>query len=227
MVACDARKRLLKPMIGDAATHPPRKRLDPDVRRGLILDATAALVSSEGLTAVNMERVAREAAVSKALVYSYFGNQNTLLSELLLREYRAFQGEARLAAKHLTGLEEIVRVTTRAYLDHVATRGSLIQRLMTEPAIAAGLKVIEYEDRMVTTTYFAGLIEREYDVDSGEAMLAAQLLMGLTGAAGDHLVATGADPVRLEAVVVSMIMNALKGLSGHAARSPNADGRGG
>lgn len=198
----------------DAQAHidRPRKRLDPEVRRSLILDATAALIISEGLTAVNMERIAREALVSKALVYSYFGNQTALLSELLLREYRAFQGEARIAAKNVSGLEEIVRVTTRAYLDHVAVRGSLIQRLMMEPAIAAGLKAVEHEDRVVTATFFAKIIESERGIDPVKAMLAAQLLMGLTGAAGDHLVATAGDPESLEPVVVSMIMKSLDGL---------------
>jgi TetR/AcrR family transcriptional regulator, fatty acid biosynthesis regulator len=192
--------------------QPQRKRLDPEVRRGLILDATAALVISEGLTAVNMERIARDAVVSKALVYSYFGNQTALLSELLLREYRAFQKEARTAATHVSGLQGLVRVTTRAYLDHVAVRGSLIQRLMVEPAIAAGLQEVESADRMVTAMFFAGQIAAEREVDPGDALIAAQLLMGLTGAAGDYLVSAGADPATLEPVVVSMIMSSLDGL---------------
>jgi TetR/AcrR family transcriptional regulator, fatty acid biosynthesis regulator len=189
-----------------------RRRLDPDVRRNLILDAAARIVLSDGLTAISMERIAREAGVSKALVYRYFGNQTALLSGLLLREYRAFQKEARAAAQAVTGLEEVVRATTRAYLDHVAARGSLIQRLMTEPSIAAALKELETVNRPITAAFFAEQIAGERGVDVKTAALASQLLMGLTGAAGDYLAETAADPATLEPLVVAMIMASLDGL---------------
>jgi TetR/AcrR family transcriptional regulator, fatty acid biosynthesis regulator len=189
-----------------------RRRLDPDVRRNLILDAAARIVLSDGLTAISMERIAREAGVSKALVYSYFGNQTALLSGLLLREYRAFQKEARAAAQAVIGLEAVVRATTRAYLDHVAARGSLLQRLMMEPAIASVLKELEVANRPVTAAFFAEQIAGERGVDPKTALLASQLLMGLTGAAGDYLAETGADPATLEPLVVAMIMASLGGL---------------
>ncbi len=197
----------------DKIEKPSRQRLDPEVRRGLLLDAAANLVVSGGLTAVNMERIARDAGVSKALVYSYFSNQTALLSELLLREYRTFQRDARDAAKNVRGLQPLVRVTTRAYLDYVASRGSLIQRLMMEPAIAGRLREVESADRMVTAAFFSEHIAAEYAVGTKQAMLAAQLLMGLTGAAGDYLVAANADPEAIEPLVVSMIMASLDGLS--------------
>lgn len=190
-----------------------RRRLDPDVRRQLILDAAAALIIAEGLTAFSMERIAREAGISKALVYNYFGNQTALLSELLLREYRAFQKAGRFAASKVTGLEAVVRATTRAYLDHIAKRGSLIQRLMREPAIAESLKQLEAAARPVTAAFFAELIVKERGIAPEKAMLASQLLMGLTGAAGDHLAETGADPSAIEHLVVAMIMASIGGLS--------------
>lgn len=192
---------------------PLRQRLDPEVRRNLILDAAAALVISGGLTAVSMEQIAREASVSKALVYSYFGNQNALMSELLLREYRAFQQKSREAAKNVSELEPLVKLTTRAYLDHVATRGSLVQRLMMEPAIAHRLQEVESADRLVTATFFAEKIAAERGVDLAQAYVAAQLLMGLTGAAGDHLVSADAKVDELTPLVVAMIMKSLDGLT--------------
>lgn len=191
---------------------PLRTRLDPEVRRDLILDAAAALVISEGLTAVNMERIARDASVSKALVYAYFGNQTTLLSELLLREYRAFQRNSREAAKHVSGLESLVRVTTRAYLDHVATRGSLVQRLMMEPAIACRLQEVENADRMVTATFFAEKLVMERGIDPDQAYMASQLLIGLTAAAGDYLVLAEATADEIGPLVLSLIMASLNGL---------------
>ncbi|MFM2410349.1 MAG: hypothetical protein RL481_1177 [Pseudomonadota bacterium] len=201
-----------KSVAASPSTGPTRRRLDPDVRRNLILDATAALVIAEGLTAVNMERIAREAAVSKALVYSYFSNQTTLLSALLLREYRAFQKVARAEASKVSGLELLVRATTRAYLDHIAARGTLIQRLMREPAIAESLKELEAAARPVTAAFFAEQIERERGVGPEKALLASQFLMGLSGAAGDYLAESGQDVDAIEPLVVAMIMASLDGL---------------
>lgn len=198
--------------MGATSSIQVRRRLDPDVRRQLILDAAATLVIAEGLTTFSMERIAREAGISKALVYNYFGNQTALLSELLLREYRAFQKAARQAAGTVSGLEAVIRATTRAYLDHIAKRGSLIQRLMREPAIAESLQALEAAARPVTAAFFAELIVKERSIDPDKALLASQLLMGLTGAAGDHLAEAGADPDALEQLVVSLIMAAIGGL---------------
>ena len=64
------------------------RRLDPIVRKNMILDKAADLVASEGISAITMDRVGREAGVSKPLVYAYFPNVTTLLQELLLRDQR-------------------------------------------------------------------------------------------------------------------------------------------
>ena len=67
-----------------------RRRLSPEVRRELILDETARLVVQGGVSAVSMERLGRDAGISKALVYNYFPNRTDLLSELLKREIPVF-----------------------------------------------------------------------------------------------------------------------------------------
>ena len=74
-----------------------RTRLDPEQRRKLILDHTAEIISAEGVAALSMERIGRDAGISKSLVYNYFPNLNMLLRELLereLRRLRRMQGEA-------------------------------------------------------------------------------------------------------------------------------------
>ena len=129
-----------------------------------------------------------------------------------MREYRDFQNGARHAAAQVTGLEPVIRATTRAYLDHIAKRGSLIQRLMREPAIAASLKALEAAARPVTAAFFAEQIVRERGVDAAKALLASHLLMGLTGAAGDYLAATNSNVEAIEPLVVAMIMASLDGL---------------
>jgi len=68
-----------------------RKRFRPEVRRAMILDETAKLVASEGIAQLSMERIGRQAGVSKALIYNYFENTTELLKELLDRELKALR----------------------------------------------------------------------------------------------------------------------------------------
>lgn len=191
------------------ASTSARRRLDPLVRRDLILDAAARTVAEEGVSAVSMERLGRDAGISKALVYNYFPNRTALLSELLVREYRVFQAEARQAKQGIEDFPTLVRVTTRAYLRHVAERGVLIQRLMNEPAVSSAIRSVDQEGRQLTVAFFATEIAKHHGLSLKVSAMAADLLMGLTGAAGDYLCRTNAQIDELENVVVQMIMAAL------------------
>lgn len=190
-----------------------RRRLDPQVRRDLILDEAARVVLADGLSAVSMEGIGRAAGVSKALVYNYFPTKSALLAELLVREYRSFQTRARAAAEGHADFETLIRVTTRAYLQHVIERGALIQRLMGEPAAAQAVRSADDEGRAATVDFFARAVQREFGLPSATASTAVDLLMGMTGAAGDHLVRSGGDARSVEDIVVGMIMAALHRLA--------------
>jgi AcrR family transcriptional regulator len=66
-------------------------RLGADVRRAQALDAALAIIVRDGYAAVNMEAVAREMDVAKPVVYSAWGDLQSLLVALLDREEtRAF-----------------------------------------------------------------------------------------------------------------------------------------
>ena len=186
-----------------------RTRLDPHVRRELILDEAATIVADEGVSAVNMERLGREARISKALVYNYFPSRQALLSDLLIREYRRFQAEARKAAADAGDLPTLIRVTTRAYLNHVKERGVLIQRLMNEPAVSAAVRELDTEGRQHTVDFFGCRISTEFGIDHKAAATASDLLMGLTAAAGDYLARTDADVAEVEDMVLELILGAL------------------
>lgn len=187
----------------------PRRRLPPELRRELILDETARLVISGGVSAVSMERLGRDAGISKALVYNYFPNRTDLLSELLKREVKQFQHEGRAAVEASTSFEDMVRRTSRAYLQHVKDRGLLIQRLLHEPSVAASVRDIDKRERTVTTRFLAKEIRESYDIPADIALIATELLMGVTGAAGEVLARGDEDVERLEQFVMTIVFAAL------------------
>jgi AcrR family transcriptional regulator len=192
------------------ASARPRRRLTPEARQEEILDEAARVVLAEGVSAVSMERLGREAGISKALVYAYFPNRTELLSALLLREYRHFQAHSRRLLAEAQGFEAIVRTTTAAWLDHIAERGPLISRLTNEPEIARAIEAVDAEGRQDTAHYFGRLIAETYAMDVRTATMVAEILMGLTGAAGAYLGRTGADRDRILELVTRMLFAALK-----------------
>ncbi|MFL5781133.1 MAG: TetR/AcrR family transcriptional regulator [Thermoleophilaceae bacterium] len=61
-------------------------RLPAEERREQLLDATKAIVARDGFHAVSIEAVAREAGVSRPIVYGHFNDLSGLLEALVDRE---------------------------------------------------------------------------------------------------------------------------------------------
>jgi TetR/AcrR family transcriptional regulator, fatty acid biosynthesis regulator len=184
---------------------PRRTRLAPEERSQLILDTAAQIVTNEGVSAVNMDRLGRDAGISKALVYNYFPNRNDLLRALLLREVRLYQEQQHVAAENARDVDALIRITTRTYLDHIAEKGVLIERLMNEPAIATGMGEMERQGRKRTIEYLAGRLNEGMSMPPNLARMMVELTLGLTGAGGAYLDRSGCDIDLLEDMLVTLI----------------------
>lgn len=184
---------------------PRRTRLAPEERAQLILDVAAQIVTNEGVSAVNMDRLGRDAGISKALVYNYYPNRNDLLRALLLREVRLYQEQQRRAAENETDIDALIRITTRTYLDHIVEKGVLIERLMNEPAIATGMGEMERQGRKQTIEYLASRLNEGLTMPPNLARMMVELTLGLTGAGGAYLDRSGCDIELLEDMLVTMI----------------------
>ncbi len=180
------------------------RRLDPAVRKHMILDKAAALVAAEGISAVTMERVGREAGVSKPLVYAYFQNVTNLLQELLLRDQRRLWELQTIAVSEATDFDELIRFTTRTYLKHAEKNGMHIQRLMGEPSVAAVFKERERESRQRVVEFLAKEIAHSFNVPREVAILATEVSMGMTGAAGELISRGVVGRKKIEDIVICL-----------------------
>jgi AcrR family transcriptional regulator len=72
--------------VATAPRRPYAPRLPPEERREQLLDAALGLIAEHGYDGVSMEGVAREAGVTKPVVYDIFPNRGELLRALLQRE---------------------------------------------------------------------------------------------------------------------------------------------
>ncbi len=188
------------------------RRLDPEVRKHMILDKAAAVVTAEGISAVTMERVGREAGVSKPLVYAYFQNVTTLLQELLLRDQRRLWELQTIAVSEATDFDELIRFTTRTYLKHAEKNGMHIQRLMGEPSVAAVFQERERESRQRVIEFLAKEIAHSFNVPRDVAILATELSMGMTGAAGELISRGVVSRKKIEEIVICLFKGSVASL---------------
>jgi TetR/AcrR family transcriptional regulator, fatty acid biosynthesis regulator len=185
------------------------RRLNPEARRTHILDVAARLVVDEGVSAISMERLGREAGISKALCYAYFENRTQLLSQLLVREYPAFRGDP-MEVKPGESFEALIRRTTTYFIDRFVDNGVLIQRLMNEPSVAEAVAALHHEARVETAAFFGSECARAFGVSTARAPLMAKLMMGITRSAALIRLADEAPHDELIDMVVTMIIGAAR-----------------
>ena len=93
-----------------------RREEEKERRRAEIVDAAEALYAEVGWDAVTMDRVAKQARLSRALIYVYFQDKNDLLlaiAERALSELR--ERFVAAAASHSNGLDKVQSIG-RAYV---------------------------------------------------------------------------------------------------------------
>ncbi len=170
----------------------------------MILDQAAILVTTEGVSAVTMDRVGREAGVSKPLVYAYFQNVTVLLQEVLLRDQRRLWEAQTIAVSEAKDFDELIRLTTRTYLMHIEKSGMQIQRLMSEPSVAAVFQEKEQERRTRVVDFLAKEMARTLEVPRDVANLVTELSMGMTGAAGELISRGAVSRKKVEDILVRL-----------------------
>ncbi len=188
-----------------------KRRFSPAVRRSMILDAAADLVEQEGISKISMERIAKHAEVSKSLIYKYFDNVSELLRELLTRELESLRSLQFAAADAADTFEQLVRGVTKVYLDNVAQKGRLIERLQTDPAISQMMNPRLF-NRDVAVEYFADIVHKNFDIPLPTARAVTDLSFGVPVSAGSFLLRNSIDQQELEDMTVAMIIGSINGI---------------
>jgi AcrR family transcriptional regulator len=187
------------------AKRAKRVRLAPEQRRSLILDHAADIVARDGVSALSMDSIGREAGISKALVYNYFPNTTELLRQLLQREWRRLRRLQVEAAREADTFEALVRSVTHVYLKYIDERGLLIERLQAEPAVSAIHDPTEFS-RDSAVGYLADIVAGHFGLPADIAKAATDISFGLPAAAGVYLLQRKMSREALEDLTVTMIL---------------------
>jgi AcrR family transcriptional regulator len=91
-----------------------------EARREQILDVTEAIVETSGFHAVSIDRVAREAGITRPVVYTHFGDLDGLLHALVDRGNRGtLEALARIVPEPGGRPEEVLIDSLRRFLETV------------------------------------------------------------------------------------------------------------
>lgn len=197
----------------DLTTVARRTRLAPAARKARILDRAAAVILAEGLGAATMERLARDEGVSKGLVYTYFPTRDAVLAALLRREQTELRDRGMESALRADTFADVIRRTTRLYLEQTRDRGALIAALLADPSVARLMEENNRAERETTIRYFVRLTRREFDLPLPLAIAAVDSLMNLTGGAGRQVAAGLMDVESATEMCVSLITGGLRELA--------------
>lgn len=190
-----------------------RERLHPETRRTQILDRAARMVLEEGLSMISMERLGRECGISKGLVYNYFPSRDHLLAALLRREQEELRDRGMTEALAAATFEDLIRQTTRVYLQHTAERGALTQALLADPSVAKLMEDADRSDRERSFRFFVKQTRATFGLSLAHAAAAVELLMAVTDRAGRLMSEGSLDAPTAEDMAVELILGGLQRLS--------------
>ena len=174
----------------------------------MILDEAAKLIVNEGISGLTLEKIAREADVSKSLIYNYFDSVTELLKELYERELKGLRQRQYEASLEAVSFEHLVRLITHEYLKYIEKRGFIIERLQVEPSVSNG-RDPTYYDRRASVEYMSEIVSKTFDMPLDVAAAATEVSYGIPASAGELLLRGQMNRDELEDLTVSMILGAV------------------
>jgi AcrR family transcriptional regulator len=189
--------------------------MPPEERREQLLDAALKVIDERGYGGVSMEAIAREAGVTKPVVYDLFGNRGELLMALLEREEeRALAQLAEAMPSELSAdPDELVIAGFRSLLGSVVANPAT-WRLIVLPAESTPEVVREHVEsgRDDVRERLRQLIVWGIETRGGPADVDVELASQALVALGEHLVRLVlTDPKRFTIDRIADFMGGLLG----------------
>lgn len=196
---------------------PPRRRTgrrSPHERREAFLDAAVQAIRREGAT-VSMEVIAREAGVTKPIVYRLFGDRDGLLGALGERMASEVVVEVTAALRRAPGDDpkEMLHRAITAYITLIDTETEVYRFVTDRPGQGATLSGLSAEVARAIAVVLGEQL-RAIDADSGAAEPWAFGLVGMVHLSGDWWVRTRTLPRdQLVTYLVDLLWNGFASLT--------------
>lgn len=189
------------------------RRLSGHDRRNHLVDVAAHIVRTQGVGAVTMERIAQTGGVSKGLGYAYFDNCEDVLEAVRVREIGRLIGQAGEAiAEAGPSYEARIRAALRAFVNGIMESAGLFRALL---GADVGRVVVDDHRRPMwpsVVAFYTELAREEYDLDPGQAEIAASVFLSGLASIADRVVRYPDRRNEIEDTYVRMILGGLAAL---------------
>jgi AcrR family transcriptional regulator len=153
-------------------------------RRAQLLDVARRVFGTSGFHGVSMEEVAKEAGVTKPILYDHFNSKEELYVALLEADAQALEQRVRAALAAPSGNRERIRQSFQAYFDFVDEHAAGFRLFMQESMAGDGddlfrSKVQEVRDRILGEVSDLIVRESQGAVPREDADTVALALVGM------------------------------------------------
>jgi AcrR family transcriptional regulator len=191
-----------------------RRRLRAADRRAQLLEVARRVFGNSGFHGVSMDDVAKEAGVTKPILYDHFPSKKELYLELLDEDLSALHDAVKQALDSPVGNRERILRSFQAYFDFVDEQADGFRLLMQETVGAERdfrERVAQTRDRILGEV--ADLIVRESNgrLDRAHAETVALALIGMVETVAQRQ--PGGDPKKRRADVDMLVQLAWRGIT--------------
>jgi AcrR family transcriptional regulator len=183
-------------------------------RRAQLLDVARRVFGNSGFHAVSMETVAKEAGVTKPILYDHFPSKKDLYLALIDADLAVLHEEVRAALDSPKGNRERIRASFQAYFDFVDEHAEGFRLLMQETVGAE----VEFRERVAKVrdqilAEVAELIVRESKglLDREHAEIVALALIGMVETVAQR--DPGGPPAKRHEAVDVLVRLAWRGIT--------------
>lgn len=199
-----------------ASSQPATKRrMRGPERRAQLLEVARSVFGRRGFHSVSMDQVAKEAGVTKPILYDHFPSKKDLYLALLDADLNELHEKVRAALDGSPGNRERIRASFQAYFDFVDEHAEGFRLLMTE-SIGAEREFRERVGRVRDDIHeeVTELIARESagGLTRGQAGTVALGLIGMAETVAQR--EPGGSPEARRASVDVLVSLAWKGITG-------------
>jgi AcrR family transcriptional regulator len=192
-----------------------KRRMRAPERREQLLQVARTVFARRGFHTVTMDDVAREAGVTKPILYDHFPSKRDLYRGLLEGDLAALKEKIRHALESSRGNRERIRASFQAYFDFVDEEGEGFRLLMQE---AAGAErefrdlIADFREGVLAEVTELILRESQGRLDRREAEDVALGLIGMAEMVAQHDPGRSKDERRK--TVDTLVRLAWRGITG-------------
>ncbi|MDF0529875.1 TetR/AcrR family transcriptional regulator [Tsukamurella sp. 8F] len=189
------------------------KRLPRAVREQQMLDAAVKVFSSNGFYETSMDAVAREANISKPMLYLYYGSKDELFAACVSREAARFMQSMELDADASQPAAQLLRSVIAGFLKYVDAHRDAWRVMYREATGQAAFAEIAHANRERVVEVTAMLLREasKYAPEDTDFTLYAVALVGSGEAIADRLAAGYTELDRAVEIMYSFIWGGIRG----------------